>query len=228
MVRAIAVAVALACLALVFAAPGAGASAPPIQRGPAVSPADFPNDPGFAPCESQDPNTGCGDSDEWKLYGPLTGNTCLAPGGTVADQPHPDGGLPCWATNATDPDSAAGVDITGAWAQGNFGRPDVRIAYIEGGVNYSNDGIKDALDNIYLNKGELPYPEGPNGHDLGTYDFNGDGHFDIRDYAEDPRVNPPCPAGTAPFTKFEEGTTRSCVIGGQHQYLNKEIGRAHV
>jgi subtilase family protein len=219
-VRAIAVAVALACLALVFAVPGAGASAPPIQRGPAVSPADFPNDPGFAPCESQDPNSGCGDSDEWKLYGPLTGDTCLAPGGTVADQPHPDGGLPCWATNATDPDGSAGVDETGAWAQGNMGRPDVRIAYIEGGVNYSNDGIKDALDNIYLNKGELPYPEGPNGKDRGTYDFNGDGHFDIRDYAEDPRVNPPCPAGTAPFTKFEEGTTRSCVVGGQHQYIN--------
>ena len=51
--------------------------------------------------------------------------------------------------------------MTGAWAQGNVGRDDVLIAYIEGGVNYrSNDGIKDALDNIYLNQGELPVPRG--------------------------------------------------------------------
>ncbi|MGZ4283308.1 MAG: S8 family serine peptidase [Solirubrobacteraceae bacterium] len=155
----------------------------------------------------------------------MKGNTCLAPGGPVADQPHPDGGLPCWAVNAEDPDHAAGVDMTGAWVQSNFGRADVRIAYIEGGVNYSNDGIKDALDNIYLNKGELPYPEGRDGKDRGTYDFDHNEHFDIRDYAQDPRVNPPCTAGTAPFTKFEEGTTRSCVVGGGHQYLNKvDIG----
>jgi hypothetical protein len=211
-------AVALSCLAI---APAAGAAAPPIQRGPAISPAQFPNDPGFAPCESQDPLTGCGDNEQWNLFGPLAGNTCLAPGGAVANQPHPDGGLPCWAINAHDPDHAAGVDITGAWAQGNFGRGDVLIAYIEGGVNYSSDGIKDGLDNIYLNEGELPYPEGSDGHDAGRYDLNRDGRFDIRDYAEDPRVNPPCPSGTAPFTKFEEGTTRSCVAGGQHQYLNQ-------
>ena len=222
---AIAAAAALACLMLAFWAPGATASAPPIHRGPAISPSDFPNDPGFAPCEPQDPVTGCGDNEQWNLFGPLKGNTCLAPGGTVADRPHPDGGLPCWALDARDPDHAAGVDITGAWAQGNFGRPDVRIAYIEGGVNYSNDGIKDALDNIYLNKGELPYPEGANGKDRGTYDFDHNGHFDIRDYAEDPRVNPPCVAGTAPFTKAEEGTTRGCVAGGKHQYINKvDIG----
>ena len=54
--------------------------------------------------------------------------------------------------------------MTGAWAQGNLGRHDVLIAYIEGGVNYYNDGVKDALDNIYLNRGELPYPEGADGH----------------------------------------------------------------
>ena len=133
LVRGVTAGMALACLAFSISAPG-GASAhgapdlaPAIQRGPAISPSQFPNDPGFAPCESQDANSGCGDSDEWKLFGPLTGDTCLAPGGTVADQPHPDGGLPCWATNATDPDGSAGVDETGAWAQGNMGRPDVRI-----------------------------------------------------------------------------------------------------
>ena len=100
---AIAAAAALACLMLAFWAPGATASAPPIHRGPAISPSDFPNDPGFAPCETQDPVTGCTDNEQWNLYGPLTGNTCLAPGGTVANQPHPDGGLPCWAPTPAIP-----------------------------------------------------------------------------------------------------------------------------
>jgi hypothetical protein len=226
--RATVAVVALACLAMALVqSQRARAAAPTIRRGPAISPSQFPNDPAFALCESQDPITGCGDNEQWNLFGPLTGNTCLAPGGTAADRPHPDGGLPCWAIDAHDPDHAAGVDITGAWAQGNFGRGDVRIAYIEGGVNYSSDGIKDALDNIYLNKGELPYPEGADGHDRGRYDFDGNGRFDIRDYAQDPRVNPPCPSGTAPFTRYEEGTTRSCVAGGEHQYLNEvDIGGA--
>ena len=203
------------------------ASASRRAPGPGFPTSQYPNDPDFAPCESQDPVTGCTDNEQWNLYGRLTGNTCLAPGGTVANRPHPDGGLPCWARNARDPEHASGVNMTGAWAQGNLGRPDVLIAYIEGGVNYSNDGVKDALDNIYLNKGELPYPEGRDGKSAGTYDFDGNGHFDIRDYAQDPRVNPPCPAGKQPFVSEEEGTTRGCVNGGQHQYLNKvDIGGA--
>ena len=127
----------------------------------------------------------------------------------------PAEGLPSWAPLAHDPDNSSGVDFTGAWRQGNTGRPDVLVAYIEGGVNYDSDGIKDALNNIYLNQGELPKPAGSD-----TYDSNHDGHFDLRDYENDPRVNPPCPDGVAPFVKHEEGTTRSCVPGGQHSYLN--------
>src|SRR3954447_9263696 len=127
----------------------------------------------------------------------------------------PAEGLPSWAPLARDPDNASGVNCTGAWRQGNVGRPDVVVAYIEGGVNYSSDGIKDALNNIFLNQGELPRPAGSD-----TYDANHDGHFDLRDYASDPRVNPACPAGTDPFVKDQEGTTWSCVAGGQHDYLN--------
>jgi hypothetical protein len=178
----------LGAIALTVAgiAAGSPATAASTRAGPepAFPASQYPNDPDFAPCESQDPVTGCTDNEQWNLYGRLTGNTCLAPGGTVANRPHPDGGLPCWARNARDPEHASGVNMTGAWQQGNFGRPDVLIAYIEGGVNYSNDGVKDALDNIYLNKGELPYPEGANGKSRGTYDFDGNGHFDIRDYGQ--------------------------------------------
>ena len=130
--------------------------------------ATTPNDPGFAGCESQDPVSGCRDNEQWNLYGRLSGDTCLAPGGTVPNQPHPDGGLPCWALHARDPQHAAGVNMTGAWAQGNLGRNDVLRRLHRGRGELLNDGIKDALDNIYLNAGELPYPESADGRLVGT------------------------------------------------------------
>lgn len=213
----------LGALVLAFAGAATGARADTFTPdSSAVLPAaQFPNDPDLLRCESQDPNTNCGGDEDWGLYGRLTGDTCRAPGSAVADRPHPDGGLPCWAVNAKDPQHAAGINATGAWAQGNWGRDDILVGYIEGGVNYRADGVKDALDNIYLNTGELPYPQGADGKDAGTYDLDHNGRVDIRDYANDPRVNPACPDGTAPFSKHEEGTTRSCVAGGQHDYLNK-------
>ncbi len=209
----------IACLAGAVCA--AAMSRPP-AGGPAAVKASvaFPNDPGFAGCEVQDPLTGCKDNEQWDLFGPLPGNDCPAPGNLALVNPHPDGGLPCWALHATDPQHASGVNMTGAWAQGNLGRPDVLIAYIEGGVNYDSDSIKDGLDAVFLNRGELPWPEDSSGHDHGTYDLNGDGRFDIRDWAKDPRVNPPCPAGVAPFVHHEEGVTWSCVPGGHHEYLH--------
>jgi hypothetical protein len=198
---------------LVLAAAAAASAQPPPELNP-------PNDPDFAGCEAQDPATGCKDNEQWDLFGQLTANDCPAPITGLRVLPHPDGGLPCWSPVATDPQHAAGINMTGAWDQGNVGRDDVLIAYIEGGVNYSSDGIKDGLDHVFLNKRELPYPERADGSSAGTPDANGDGIFNIADYAQDPRVNPACPAGTAPFAKREEGTTRGCVTGGRHQYLN--------
>ncbi len=180
----------------------------------------FPNDPGFAGCESQDPVSGCTDNEQWDLYGRLTGDTCLDPAGTVADRPHPDGGLPCWARNATDPQHAAGLNFTGAWQQGNVGRGDVTIAYIEGGVNYRVPSIKDGLNAIWLNRRELPWPEREDGSSYGRYDADGNGRLDLRDYARDPRVNPACAPGVTPFVTEAEGTTHGCVPGGQHAYIN--------
>ena len=119
----------------------------------------------------------------------------------MANRPHPDGGLPCWARNARDPEHASGVNMTGAWAQGNLGRPDVLIAYIEGGVNYSNDGVKDALDNIYLNKGELPYPQGRDGKSAGTYDFDGERPLRHPRLRAGPAGEPALPRGQATVRK---------------------------
>ncbi|MBN8868520.1 MAG: hypothetical protein J0H66_01405 [Solirubrobacterales bacterium] len=213
----------LACVAavlLIEVAPAAADPAPDLPAGPVLSQANWPNDPNFARCELQDPVSGCTDSEQWNLYGPMDGQ-CLAPGGAVFDQPRPDGGLPCWARNATDPESSSGINMTGAWAQGNIGRDDILIAYVEGGVNYSSNGVKDGLDAIYLNRRELPYPQGWDGQDLGRYDFDGNNEFDIRDYAKDPRVNPPCPGATPQFTTYEEGTTRGCAENGTHEYIHQ-------
>jgi hypothetical protein len=205
--------------ALVLLAVTAAAAAALAQAAPSHD-LNPPNDPGFAGCESQDPVTGCKDSEQWDLFGPLTANDCPAPVTATKALPHPDGGLPCWAPLATDPQHSAGIDMTGAWQQGNVGRDDVLVAYIEGGVNYSSDDIKDGLDHVYLSKRELPFPEKADGSSAGAYDANGDGIFNIADYANDPRVNPACPPGTAPFSKHEEGTTRGCAAGGTHAYLN--------
>jgi len=212
-------------MAVLASAVALGVSAAPAAAKVAANP---PNDPEFAQCESapQSPNCdptqgGSPDNEQWDMFGVLTGNDCPAPITEAPILPHPDGGLPCWSPLARDPNHMAGLDFTGAWDQGNVGRQDVVVAYIEGGVNYSNDGIRDGLDNIYLNKRELPYPERANGKSAGKYDANGDGRFNIRDYANDPRVNPPCPKGVKPFSKYEDGTTRGCAAHGKHRYLNQ-------
>ena len=194
-----------------------------------------PSDPYYAQCESQPTVTGCTDNEEWDFYGQLKGNTCAGPTSTTPSAfPHPDNGLPCWALNATDPQHASGLNEPGAWAQGNIGRPQVLIAYMEGGVNYDSDSVKDALDNIYLNRGELPYPENAQGltkpqleargvkfTNSDPYDLLDDGHFDIRQYAQDPRVNPSCAKGVKPFVKYDdEGVTFGCVPGGKHHYID--------
>ncbi len=205
-----------------FGLSGAASAEPPpnLPSGPILPRAQWPNDPDFARCELEDPVSGCTDREQWNLYGPMDG-LCRAPGGIAFDQPRPDGGLPCWARNATDPESSSGINMTGAWAQGNYGRDEMLIAYIEGGVNYRSNSVKDGLNAIYINPGELPYPQGWNGQDLGRHDFDGNGRFDIRDFAKDPRVNPACPPATAEFVLEEEGTTRGCADAGEHDYLNE-------
>lgn len=211
------------CAAIALAAGDSAATADPapeLPAGPILPQSQWPNDPGFADCEFQDPVSGCTNREQWNLYGPMDG-LCKAPGGLAFNQPRPDGGLPCWAGDATDPESSSGINMTGAWAQGNLGRDEMLIGYIEGGVNYSQNSIKDGLNSIYINPGELPYPRGWDGEDLGRHDFDGNGRFDVRDYVMDPRVNPKCPGGSPQFVKEEEGTIRGCVSSGRHRYLHE-------
>ncbi len=95
---------------------------------------------------------------------------------------------------ARDPEGAAGMSIDRAWQRYGAGRPDVRIAYLEGGVNWRTENARRELaPRAYLNAGELPRPQGASSHDA-----NGDGQVNIADYAGDPRLGPPLNGALTP------------------------------
>jgi hypothetical protein len=82
------------------------------------------------------------------------------------------------------------------------GRPDVTIAVLDSGIKWNDAGSMDDLRlKVHLNRGELPLPQadlataisdpGTNDcalYDTSVYDANGDGVFNIDDYACDSRV----------------------------------------
>jgi hypothetical protein len=128
-----------------------------------------PNDPGYAAGES-DPLAACVNEEEWFLYGHIPRCTPLA----------------------RDPAGTAGLNIDEAWKQFTIGRPDVVIAYMEGGVNWHLAPYPAELAaRTYINRGELPVPERHDGSACPAYDCNGDGTFNVYDYAGDPRIKRP-------------------------------------
>jgi hypothetical protein len=72
----------------------------------------------------------------------------------------------------------AGMSIDLAW-QLTTGRPDITVAVLDSGIRYDSDNVRKAA----LNQGELPVPESSM-----VFDKNGDGVFNIDDYAGDSRV----------------------------------------
>ena len=90
------------------------------------------------------------------------------------------------------------ADVDTAWRT-TTGRPDVTIAVLDSGIEWDNeDAMEDLRRKTRLNKGELEKPrnsrrfalEGEKPcRDYGDdWDANGDGVFDVTDYACDPRV----------------------------------------
>jgi len=79
----------------------------------------------------------------------------------------------------------AGFNAAGAW-KAERGRPDVTVAILDTGIDWSNRGLR---DQVHLNTGELPYPEHGDGSSCETYDCNADGVVNVDDYAADPRVS---------------------------------------
>ncbi len=102
-------------------------------------------------------------NDEWKLTSEQTGNPAI------------DG-------SAQELFGVKGASVDRAW-QTTTGRPDVVIAVLDSGIRWAEQNeIRDLVNKFYLNRGELPVPEGSAS---GEYDRNGDGLFTIADYLAD-------------------------------------------
>ena len=76
-------------------------------------------------------------------------------------------------------DIGAGSHVDRAW-QVTIGDPRVVIAVLDTGIYWDK---RDLVKKLYINVGELPFPEGATEHDA-----NGDGVVNIDDYASDSRV----------------------------------------
>jgi hypothetical protein len=77
-----------------------------------------------------------------------------------------------------------GASVDKAWSV-TTGRPDVLIAGLDSGIRWHDAAAMGELARkCYLNTGELPPPQGA----ADRWDLNGDGVFNVDDYAGDPRV----------------------------------------
>src|SRR5436309_9193108 len=128
-----------------------------------------PNDPDYAPDTCPPMSTCSGPTGQWNLLS--------------------------FNDNVPTTTGASGISADLAWPV-TTGRPDTIIAVLDSGVDYDHEDLR---HKIWLNCGELPAPEQANGQTLAgsspgcrepskLYDLNGDGVFNVEDYAADPRV----------------------------------------
>ncbi len=122
---------------------------------------------------------------------------------------------------------ASGMSVDKAWTL-TIGRPDVRIAVLDSGIEWES---ADIANKTWLNKAELSgshKPQDKNGNacggiaDLAGYDCNGDGIFSVADYRDDPRISPvvtgeKCnpgmdPAKPGPNDRITGDLNRNCIL----------------
>ena len=185
------IALALPCAALA-AFPGAD---------PAESPrANTPNDPGFDRCEADDPDTPPADCDSYfeEQFGAF---------GFSPDSATSTGAARVGATQYVD---CAQLDAAGPRRQRRRpGDPAVladrrrprrhRLEVLDrrsrrcrsrSSTPGSAGRTRELVDKVRLNTGELPLPQhAERRRPARSYDCNGDGAFNVRDYADDPRVS---------------------------------------
>jgi len=95
----------------------------------------------------------------------------------------------CTPAATSEPDGAAGMSIDAAWKDFTIGGGDTTIAYVEGGINWRDNSVRELADRVFLNAGELPDPTTPdadpktlNARDYAdTPDRNGNGLVDPED-----------------------------------------------
>src|SRR4051794_7787107 len=128
---------------------------------------DKPNDPDYDQAEpdGNTPHSTNFFDERFDLFG---FPSALTPGANYVDGP-----------NAGKGRQVAGFNAAGAWKL-TRGRPDVTIAILDTGIKWDRESLR---RRIHLNKGELPLPASS-----AVYDKNGDGQFNVEDYAGDPRV----------------------------------------
>ena len=174
--------------------------------------ADFPygSGPTFDPHDSStyhlQPGTAAPNDlggNDWKYAAtPETGNT------PVNNEPWELNGV----RGAHVADSDGGVRT--AW-MATTGRPDVTIAVLDSGIKWNDPGlVVDLRYKTKLNKGELPVPNHSGSTLVPTdpsitcasyanaYDANGDGIFNLKDYACDSRINLSDPRRAGPSGMF--------------------------
>ena len=191
----------IAVVTLLIAAPPAlGAFPYSPHAGPSPTYADLYADPGQTP----------GDLEEKEVW--MYSATAADPADAVDPEGHPDPALAAEiaAVNANPAelngvrgahivDADAGVQT--AW-QVTTGRPDVLISVLDSGIKWNDNGVMNNVRfKIHLNAGELPAPQndGPaiptSGANCATFthagddDINGDGVFNLLDFACDSRVS---------------------------------------
>ncbi len=207
---------ALALGLLALAVP-AGALAAFPGSNPAESPrANTPNDPDFDDCEVDDAQGGTACSyfgEDYRLFGfspdtanqtplwspnlhntPILGATSysncaqLDTQGQAANVAAGDNLVPCA--------QIGGIRADTAWKR-TTGDPDTVIAILDTGIRWQD---RDLVEQIHLNEAELPQPQADRaapvggGPGCGTFaaddDANGDGAFNVRDFACDSDVDP--------------------------------------
>jgi hypothetical protein len=87
----------------------------------------------------------------------------------------------------------SGVSADRAWkyfgeldSDGPSGDPNVEVAILDTGIRWDRAELR---KKVALNEGELPEPQTAGGAPCGSDDCNGDGAFDVDDFADDPRVS---------------------------------------
>ena len=203
----------LAFCLLALAIPAGAIAAFP---GPSTDPDprnDTPNDPGFDPCELDDAETP-DDPPECTTYfeeqfgsfgfspdsantiplAPLEGHAATATQYLDCGQLDAQGKAANTADGVPQCSQIAGVRADSAWKY-STGDPDTVVAILDTGIRWQD---RELLEKVHLNEAELPQPQADRAAPLdggpacNTFaaadDANGDGAFNVRDFACDSRV----------------------------------------
>lgn len=156
----------------------AGALRAPVALGEVPYPANP------RPCEEAPGDPGCIAATDFASYLFLAPGTLPDDyqGGDVWKYSSGQSGNAAIDASAQELFGVTGASIDRAW-QTTTGRPDVLLAVLDSGIRWAEPQT-DLVDKFYLNRAELPVPEGSsNARD--PYDRNGDGVFNLADYRAD-------------------------------------------